>query len=234
LPEVTVEGDRAGDRRVSAFKPGLDGGIVRGQCRERGQPPPGSLPAATANGDRPSSDPDALRSEWQVDDREVDFSVRGLTHELRRADVTDPQRHGGMPAVKARDHRGEVDCAKRLDRSDRQMPVHQPTNGGNSVAAVLGRGDGAGPSLHRHPYPELFIVHAGEAEFEIDDARLIASDGNILIAPAGSAHRFTNTRVWTQNDAHAAHVMSRLWRWRVYGMLLIVAVLLIVLLVSRL
>ncbi|MGZ4320789.1 MAG: cupin domain-containing protein [Solirubrobacteraceae bacterium] len=52
---------------------------------------------------------------------------------------------------------------------------------------------GAGPLLHRHPYPELFIVHAGRAEFEIDGTRLAATAGDILIAPAGTAHRFTNT-----------------------------------------
>ncbi len=51
---------------------------------------------------------------------------------------------------------------------------------------------GAGPLLHRHPYPELFIVHAGQAEFEIDGALLVATAGDILIAPAGTAHRFTN------------------------------------------
>ena len=52
---------------------------------------------------------------------------------------------------------------------------------------------GAGPLLHRHPYAEVFVVHAGEARFEIDDLRLTATAGDILIAPAMSAHRFTNT-----------------------------------------
>ena len=52
---------------------------------------------------------------------------------------------------------------------------------------------GEGPLLHRHPYPEVFIVHAGQAEFEIDGTRLTAAAGDILIAPAGTAHRFTNT-----------------------------------------
>lgn len=51
---------------------------------------------------------------------------------------------------------------------------------------------GAGPLMHRHPYPELFIVHSGHAEFQIDEMRLIAMTGDILIAPAASAHRFTN------------------------------------------
>jgi mannose-6-phosphate isomerase-like protein (cupin superfamily) len=54
-------------------------------------------------------------------------------------------------------------------------------------------GPGAGPLLHRHPYAEVFVVHAGEARFEIDDLRLTATAGDILIAPAMSAHRFTNT-----------------------------------------
>jgi mannose-6-phosphate isomerase-like protein (cupin superfamily) len=52
---------------------------------------------------------------------------------------------------------------------------------------------GAGPRLHRHPYPELFIVHAGQADFQIDDVRITATAGDILIAPARTAHRFTNT-----------------------------------------
>jgi quercetin dioxygenase-like cupin family protein len=52
---------------------------------------------------------------------------------------------------------------------------------------------GEGPLLHRHPYAEVFVVQAGKARFEIDDIRLTASAGDILIAPAMSAHRFTNT-----------------------------------------
>ncbi|HUA49052.1 MAG TPA: cupin domain-containing protein [Solirubrobacteraceae bacterium] len=52
---------------------------------------------------------------------------------------------------------------------------------------------GAGPLLHRHLYAEVFVVHAGEARFEIDGSRLTATGGDILIAPAMSAHRFTNT-----------------------------------------
>jgi quercetin dioxygenase-like cupin family protein len=62
----------------------------------------------------------------------------------------------------------------------------------NSRTVVDGA-PGAGPQLHRHPYPELFIVHAGRADFEIDGARTRATAGDILIAPATSAHRFTNT-----------------------------------------
>lgn len=73
---------------------------------------------------------------------------------------------------------------------------------------------GAGPLLHRHPYAEVFVIHAGEARFEIDGLQLTATAGDILIAPAMSAHRFTNTgmgacasprsiplRKWTPNGS---------------------------------
>jgi quercetin dioxygenase-like cupin family protein len=52
---------------------------------------------------------------------------------------------------------------------------------------------GAGPRRHRHPYPELFILHAGQARFDIDDTHVVATAGDILLAPAQSVHRFTNT-----------------------------------------
>lgn len=51
---------------------------------------------------------------------------------------------------------------------------------------------GEGPELHRHAYPEIFVVHGGQAEFQLDDARVAAQAGNILIAPAGVPHRFTS------------------------------------------
>ena len=34
---------------------------------------------------------------------------------------------------------------------------------------------GSGPALHRHPYPELFVVHAGHAEFQVDGERARAT-----------------------------------------------------------
>jgi mannose-6-phosphate isomerase-like protein (cupin superfamily) len=95
--------------------------------------------------------PFALQSEWRVNDREIDLTVRGASHELGSAGVMKPQRHGRMRTVKAGKQRGEVDF-----------------------------------------YAEVFVVHAGEARFEIDELRLSATAGDIVIAPARSAHRFTN------------------------------------------
>jgi mannose-6-phosphate isomerase-like protein (cupin superfamily) len=52
---------------------------------------------------------------------------------------------------------------------------------------------GAGPDLHRHPYPEVFVVESGRATFEVDGAEIVAEGGQIVVAPADSPHGFTNT-----------------------------------------
>jgi quercetin dioxygenase-like cupin family protein len=52
---------------------------------------------------------------------------------------------------------------------------------------------GSGPRLHRHPYPEIFVIDTGQAAFQVGDSHLTAHAGDVLIAPAGAAHRFTST-----------------------------------------
>jgi len=52
---------------------------------------------------------------------------------------------------------------------------------------------GSGPRLHRHPYPEIFVIQEGEATFIVGDDTINAVGGQILIAPAGTPHKFTNT-----------------------------------------
>ena len=42
-----------------------------------------------------------------------------------------------------------------------------------SLFMIDGR-PGSGPALHRHPYPELFVVHAGRAEFQVDGERVLS------------------------------------------------------------
>jgi mannose-6-phosphate isomerase-like protein (cupin superfamily) len=87
-------------------------------------------------------------------------------------------------------------------------------HGGLPVSLFLvADGPGSGPALHRHPYPELFVVHAGEAEFQIDDAQVHADAGDILVAPAGTAHRFhaTGTRQLRLTAIHTASRMRTEW-----------------------
>jgi quercetin dioxygenase-like cupin family protein len=52
---------------------------------------------------------------------------------------------------------------------------------------------GAGPRLHRHPYPEVFVVESGEARFQLGDDARVVRGGEIVIGPANVPHGFTNT-----------------------------------------
>ncbi|TKT77347.1 cupin domain-containing protein [Aquamicrobium sp. LC103] len=49
---------------------------------------------------------------------------------------------------------------------------------------------GRGPRLHRHPYPETFIVRSGRALFTVGDEEIEASAGQIVIVPAHTPHKF--------------------------------------------
>jgi mannose-6-phosphate isomerase-like protein (cupin superfamily) len=52
---------------------------------------------------------------------------------------------------------------------------------------------GHGPSLHRHPYEEIFVVQEGEATFVAGGEEGIARAGEVVIVPAGVAHSFVNS-----------------------------------------
>jgi mannose-6-phosphate isomerase-like protein (cupin superfamily) len=51
---------------------------------------------------------------------------------------------------------------------------------------------GRGPSLHKHPYEEIFIVLEGEATFRSGDGEFGVRAGDIVIVPAQTPHAFTN------------------------------------------
>ncbi len=52
---------------------------------------------------------------------------------------------------------------------------------------------GDGPSLHSHPYEEIFVIQAGKVTFTVGDATIEATGGQIVIAPAGIPHKFVNS-----------------------------------------
>jgi quercetin dioxygenase-like cupin family protein len=58
---------------------------------------------------------------------------------------------------------------------------------------VVNAEPGEGPRLHRHPYPEVFVVLEGEATFTLDGEQRVVRAGEIVVAPGGVAHGFTNT-----------------------------------------
>ncbi|TMD27821.1 MAG: cupin domain-containing protein [Chloroflexi bacterium] len=52
---------------------------------------------------------------------------------------------------------------------------------------------GAGPRLHRHPYPEVFIVESGRATFRLDEDEIVVEGGHVVVGPSNVPHGFTNT-----------------------------------------
>jgi mannose-6-phosphate isomerase-like protein (cupin superfamily) len=52
---------------------------------------------------------------------------------------------------------------------------------------------GVGPKLHRHPYPEVFVVESGQATFRIGAATALVDAGHVVVSPPGEAHGFVNS-----------------------------------------
>jgi mannose-6-phosphate isomerase-like protein (cupin superfamily) len=64
---------------------------------------------------------------------------------------------------------------------------------GATISLILDNSDpGYGPRLHRHPYDETWIVEEGNLTFQLGDERIAAGAGDIVIAPPGVPHKFTN------------------------------------------
>jgi mannose-6-phosphate isomerase-like protein (cupin superfamily) len=67
-------------------------------------------------------------------------------------------------------------------------------HGGVAVSFILDRSQpGRGPALHRHPYDEVWILDEGHASFTAGDRSLTAGPGSVVVVPADTPHRFTNT-----------------------------------------
>lgn len=72
---------------------------------------------------------------------------------------------------------------------------------------------GRGPSLHKHPYEEIFILQEGRGTFWAGDEEREAGAGEILIVPAGVPHRFVNTGdgPLKQIDIHVSPSFATEW-----------------------
>jgi mannose-6-phosphate isomerase-like protein (cupin superfamily) len=72
---------------------------------------------------------------------------------------------------------------------------------------------GRGPALHTHPYAEVFVVQAGQLTFVVGDETIEATAGQIIVVPAGTAHKFTNTGPGIAHhvDVHTSGRMETTW-----------------------
>ena len=46
--------------------------------------------------------------------------------------------------------------------------------------------------LHLHPYPEVFLVQEGTAEFRAGEERQVVEGGHVVVVPAETPHGFGN------------------------------------------
>lgn len=64
---------------------------------------------------------------------------------------------------------------------------------GATISLILDNSEpGHGPRLHRHPYDETWIIQEGNLTFQLGEEHLPAGPGDIVIAPPGVPHKFTN------------------------------------------
>jgi quercetin dioxygenase-like cupin family protein len=84
---------------------------------------------------------------------------------------------------------------------------------GASVSFFLSHGvPGHGPSLHRHPYEEIFIVQGGEARFTLGEETIEAREGDIVIVPARVPHKFVvNSDGYRSVNIHPVGRMETEW-----------------------
>jgi mannose-6-phosphate isomerase-like protein (cupin superfamily) len=52
---------------------------------------------------------------------------------------------------------------------------------------------GIGPTLHEHPYPEVFLSQEGEATFTVGEEELVVAGGHVVVVPPRTPHRLENT-----------------------------------------
>jgi mannose-6-phosphate isomerase-like protein (cupin superfamily) len=53
-------------------------------------------------------------------------------------------------------------------------------------------GSGDGVNLHRHPYPETWIVRSGRGRFTAGEAEIEAGAGDVVVVGAEVPHKFKN------------------------------------------
>jgi mannose-6-phosphate isomerase-like protein (cupin superfamily) len=72
---------------------------------------------------------------------------------------------------------------------------------------------GRGPSLHKHPYEEVFITLEGEAKFVAGGEELHVGPGDVVIVPPNIPHAFTNSGSASlrQIDIHVSPNFSTEW-----------------------
>jgi mannose-6-phosphate isomerase-like protein (cupin superfamily) len=72
---------------------------------------------------------------------------------------------------------------------------------------------GRGPSLHTHPYHELFVLLEGEATLDDGEEERVVRAGDLVVIPPGQPHGFANSGEGRlrQIDIHVSPSFSTEW-----------------------
>jgi mannose-6-phosphate isomerase-like protein (cupin superfamily) len=68
----------------------------------------------------------------------------------------------------------------------------EPYGSGVSMFLIDYQEVGDGPLLHKHPYPETWIVRAGTARFTVDEQMIEAKSGDVIVCAPETPHKFEN------------------------------------------
>lgn len=108
-----------------------------------------------------------------------------------------------------------IDRAAWSEAPDRWHGELEGTGTGAGLSLIFfGREDvGGGPRLHRHPYPETFIIRTGTALFTVGTEELRVGAGQIVVVPAGVPHKFSNLGpgLLETIDIHASERFDTEW-----------------------
>ncbi len=81
-----------------------------------------------------------------------------------------------------------------LRRGQARTTAFQGKDHGSEISFFWVDNDpGQGPGLHKHPYSETWLVLSGSGTFLADGEEIPAEAGDIIVAGAGTPHKFTNT-----------------------------------------
>ena len=80
--------------------------------------------------------------------------------------------------------------ADELPRGEHSATFNGHEHGAEVCFFLSQNKPGTGPALHRHPYPETFIVEEGEVLFTVGEGTVEAGPGDIVVVPAGAPHKF--------------------------------------------
>ena len=100
--------------------------------------------------------------------------------------------------------------AGEIQRSPGGTLTFEGESYGSGVSFFLVHNEpGAGPDLHRHPYPETWVVRSGKARVTADGEELEAGPGDILVVGPETPHKFKNVGS-ERLDIVCIHASSRI------------------------